>query len=469
LVVFVLSITTDWFAPLIYTMLAVLLIMVLDKLGKGIVLREMIAFHTCFVCLAMPLLGYAQYTRTDISTRAWFRYMVIPESDYFSYALPAVAAFVFAVCLPLVGRRTADEGEYVNGLVARIKKILGQPHIRAKGIYLIVVGIVMLYVSNFLPQEVRFISLLFYFSAFGGILYVYYSPSFRYKIPILIIFILFIIANALRSGMFTVLAYMGITMFSFVFLGTRTPFWKKTVVFAACVFALFLIQSVKPSFRAQTWTQEETDESNAAIFVDLLSEKVSSGSIFSKKAFFWIYYRANQGFNIALVMQRIPRVQPYDGGNNLMRTAAASVVPRFLWPDKPEAGGKFNMKYYAGRTIKGWSTNIGPVGEAYGSFGPSGGVVYMFILGLFIRWAMRRVFIIASKLPLIICWLPVLFYQVTYSAETDTLQVLNSLFKSAIFIWILFKVWPSLFGVFKRPTRRALPRHLQAEPKPEYN
>jgi hypothetical protein len=465
LLVFVLSLATDWYAPLIYTLMIVLLVMVLDKLGKGIVLREMIAFHTCFVCLAMPLLGYAEYTRTDLSARSWFRYMVVTEDVYFSFTLPAVAAFVFAVCFPMVGRKCSDEGEYLNRLVARIKNILTQPQIRTKAIYLIVIGLIMLFVSSFLPLEVRFISLLFYFSAFGGILYIYYSPSFKFKIPVLTIFILFIIANALRSGMFTVLAYMGITMFSFVFLGRRTPFWKKTIVFAVSVFALFLIQSVKPSYRAQTWTgTEESEESNAEIFVSLVSDKLSGGAIFSKKAFFWIYYRANQGFNIALVMQRVPRVQPYDGGTNLARTAAASVIPRFLWPDKPEAGGKFNMKYYAGRTIKGWSTNIGPIGEAYGSFGPTGGIIFMFFLGLFIRWAMRRVFIIAARLPLIICWLPVLFYQVTYSAETDTLQVLNSLFKSAIFMWILFKIFPGLIGLSSdRPTRKPIPRHLQLE------
>ena len=51
------------------------------------------------------------------------------------------------------------------------------------------------------------------------------------------------------------------------------------------------------------------------------------------------------------------------------------------------AGGQYNMKYYTGLVIEGWSTNVGPVGEAYGSFGVTGGIMYMFCLGLFIRWA----------------------------------------------------------------------------------
>lgn len=464
LFVFGLSLVTNWYAPLIYTMMIVLLIMVLDKLGKGIVLREMIAFHTSFVCLAMPLLGYAQYTRADLTARLWFRYMVVPEDVYFGFTLPAVSAFVFAITLPLMGLKSADQGEHLNRLVARTRNILKQPQIRIKGIYIILVGLVMLFISNFLPVEVRFISLLFYFAAFAGILYVYYSDSFKFKIPILIAFLLFIIANALRSGMFTVVAYMGITMFSFVFLGTKTPFWRKTIVFAFSVFVLFLIQSVKPSYRAATWGNDgESGESNTEIFVGLISEKLSGGSIFSKQAFFWIYYRTNQGFNIALVMRRVPRVQPFDGGSNLLRAAASSLVPRFLWPDKPEAGGKFNMKYYAGRVIKGWSTNIGPLGEAYGSFGPTGGIVFMFFLGMFVRWAYKRVFVIAHGIPLVICWLPVLFYQVTYSAETDTLQILNSLVKSALFMWVLYKFMPGLFGVSTTIQKRPRPAQLQLE------
>jgi hypothetical protein len=44
----------------------------------------------------------------------------------------------------------------------------------------------------------------------------------------------------------------------------------------------------------------------------------------------------------------------------------------------------------------------------------------------------------------------VLFYQVTYAAETDSLQVFNSLTKSAFFIWLLYRQWPQWFGVEKK-------------------
>jgi len=149
-------------------------------------------------------------------------------------------------------------------------------------------------------------------------------------------------------------------------------------------------------------------------------------------------------------MRRIPAVQPFDNGDRLLTVFASALVPRFLWPDKPEAGGVFNMKYYAGYTLKGWSTNIGPLGEAYGSFGVTGGIIYMLLLGFGIRWVYLKFFSVSNKVVLLICWLPVLFYFTISSAETDSLQIMNSILKSAFFIWLLYKFLPRWFGMAQK-------------------
>jgi hypothetical protein len=143
-------------------------------------------------------------------------------------------------------------------------------------------------------------------------------------------------------------------------------------------------------------------------------------------------------------------MQPFDGGINIATNLASSLIPRIFWPDKPEAGGKYNMQYYAGITLKGWSTNVGPLGEAYGSFGVAGGIIFMFFLGLFIRYCYAKVFKLAINTPLLIFWIPVMFYQVTYAAETDCLQIFNSVIKSAFFVFLLYKYAPVLFGMAKK-------------------
>jgi hypothetical protein len=251
---------------------------------------------------------------------------------------------------------------------------------------------------------------------------------------------------------------MGITMFSFFFLTNKAKFWKKLIGFIISICILLVIQDVKVGFRTATW-RENYEGNKASLFAEMMIDKAGNFSdLFSQKAFFPIYYRANQGFNISMVMRRVPEFQPYDGGSKLAVIFASSLVPRLLWPDKPEAGGRANMKYYTGVTIRGWSTNVGPLGEAYGSFGPRGAIFYMMLLAALIRWSYRALFSLTKKVPYIVFWLPVIFYQITYSSESDSLQILNSLFKSAFFVWALIKVVPGWFGIMKkgltRPVRK---------------
>jgi hypothetical protein len=264
---------------------------------------------------------------------------------------------------------------------------------------------------------------------------------------ILLIFAFFILTTALRNGMFTLVAYMGITMFSLLFLGQKARFWKKLTFFLLGCFFLLLLQSVKSSYRNYLWRQGYAGNTTV-LFGSLIVNKLSDFSaLFSADAFFPIYYRTNQGFNVAMVMRRFPNSVPYDYGSNLSLSFASSFVPRLFWPDKPEAGGKFNMKYYTGLILEGWSTNVGPLGEAY-----------IFFLALFIRWGYRLIFKLSAKLPLLIFWIPVMFYQITYSAETDSLQIFNSLMKSAFFVWLLVRLLPDWFGIQKRVRRQPQPR-----------
>jgi hypothetical protein len=261
---------------------------------------------------------------------------------------------------------------------------------------------------------------------------------------------IFFIRDALNSGMFTTTVYMSITIVSFFLLGKKIRFPVKLIAVSGAICALFVLQLVKGSFRKSTNKGRYTG-SKAELFQDLVVEKAGGfNEIFSANAFFPIYVRLNQGFTTAMVMRRIPAIQPYDEGSSIAMTLAASVVPRILWEDKPESGGVYNMKHFAGFNLKGWSVNIGPVGEAYGNFGTGGGIIYMFFFGLFIGWAYVLVFKVSRKTPLIILWIPLLFFEVTYAMENDTLQALNSLIKAAVFLWLLNKLFPDLFGNRKK-------------------
>lgn len=458
LVIFMLSLISEAYFLLSTILFLCTVFMVLDRLGKGIILRELIALHSLFVCVFMPILGYTLYNSDNILARNWVRYMPVTEQTYFGYALPAMSIFVAVLCWPINVRGISDQGAGIQLALEKVKEKLQRLH--NTSVHLIVIGVCAFMIAPFMPGFLQFVATLIFWTSFVGVLYLYFATNYKYRKLVLFSFGCFIVANAIQSGMFTIFVYMGITIFSFLFLGKRLAFWKKLLALAVALFLLIVIQSVKQTYRQLTWKQDYK-ENKIILFSDLIIDKLNSNTgFFTPETFFPVYYRTNQGFNVALVMRRFPSMLPHDNGDNLVVNLASSFVPRLFWPDKPEAGGKYNMKYYTGIEIRNWSTNVGPLGEAYGSFGVAGGIVFMFFLGLFVWAAYKKIFSLSRKTPLLICWIPVLFYQISYSAETDTLQILNSLIKSAFLVWILYKCFPTLFGVSPKQSTMSYRKRL---------
>ncbi len=451
-IVFLLSLTTGAYTYLVLVLFFTTLLVTVYKLGRAIVLRDLIALYSNFICLVMPLVGYEFYPKTNKLSRVFIKYMPIPFDDYFSFCLPAMALFTVALCWPFYKNGVSDEGPVMEERVNSLQKVISRQG--NAPLIIVIAGIFAFYVTPFLPQALQFVFTIIYLGSFVGIVYIYFCPDFPRRRLILWGYIVFILFQALQQGMFTIVAYMGLTIFSFIFLGKRYSMASKLFFLSFCIFALIIIQSVKSVYRDYIWRGKGgVVENRALLYSKLVQEKVSNvESLFSIDAMFPIYMRTNQGFNIALVMRRFPRITPFDNGANVFLSITSSFVPRLFWPDKPMAGGKYNMKYYTGINIVGWSTNVGPLGEAWGSFGMVGGIIYMFFIGAFIRWIYVLIFMNSRKVPLLFLWIPVLFYQVSYSAENDTLQIFNSLLKSGIFIYFIYRLWPPLFGV-PRKTR----------------
>lgn len=448
LVITILSLVTTMYQFLSITLFATLLSMLLLKMGNGIVLRESTALLYVLTCILMPVIGYNFYNINNPLSRLWIKYMAVPENVYFSYTLPAISLFSFILTFPLKSSHS-DEGNYIKLAISRIRAKLES--IDNIGIIIACIGVLSSFLQSYATIGLQFFINLFYFASFPGMLYVYYSPNFRFKRLMLILFLLFLFNNALNSGMFTILAYMGITIFSFLILGKKQGFLKKLLILLAAISFVIILQNTKIAYRKTIW-QGSYVENKIALFGEIFLDNLSKGKLLiEEESFFVIYTRINQGNNVALVMKRIPGMVPFDNGSQIVLASAAAFVPRFLWPDKPEAGGAYNMKKYAGITLQaGWSANIGPLGEAYANFGVAGGIIFMAFIALFIRLAYVKVFKISKKYPLILLWIPFLFYQITYSAETDTLQILNSLLKSSFFLWLFFTLYPKILASGKK-------------------
>ena len=448
LVILVSAVYTDngfW----VYGLLGLTLFMLLQKIGKGVALREMIAVYSCIIYLLMPLMGYRLYTVDNALARLWVKYMPVPQATYFGFVLPAVTAFILGMFMPSFSSSEEPDGS-VN--MSRVLKGTRET-LKANNPWkqFMILGLFGYFFSSVINiAALAFFMYSFYLLLFTALLCIYFSPGLKYKKHLLGFIILLILYQAIQSGMFTVFVYMGVVIGSIIFIGSKIAFWKKMIMTVVAVLLILTLQVTKGTFRRQIWGADYQG-SKIGLFTDMMQRNLGNyESLFDQKAFFPLYARMNQGYNTGLVMRRIPAVQDYDNGQSILLTIASAIMPRVLWQDKLQSGGAYNMKHFAGMKIAGWATNIGPVGEAYGNFGVTGGIIYMFLFGLFIRFAFFKVIKLSAKYPLLIFWIPVLFFELSYSMENDTLQALNALLKGAVFAWLAYKVAPQLFGARKK-------------------
>ena len=148
--------------------------------------------------------------------------------------------------------------------------------------------------------------------------------------------------------------------------------------------------------------------------------------------------RLNQGWIISAIIDEIPARTPFIEGETIRQAVSASLLPRFLNPNKKRAGGRENFSRFTGLEIgEGTSMGISIVGEAYGNYNVFGGTLFMGIWGLFLGRFWRFLLKAAMQNPLLIAFLPLIFLQVI-KAETELAVVLNHLVKSSIVVFGFF-------------------------------
>jgi len=434
------------FFPELYKTIALCVFIVsmlrlMQKIGNGSFFLELLYVYTCFTCAFMPFLGYVFFNKSNFLAVLWVRYMPIDELSYFSFVLPCV--LLFGVAFFALREKSPDGNNVINSYISRIRVLTLS--IRPSAIItLTIVSLIAYSISNLLPQSFRQVGIFLYNSLFAGLFYIIYKKDFPGRTYYAAGIILFIVADALAYGMFTIIAYMGGLFLILLLSGKKVSFVIKFLMIVFGITFIGFLQLYKLDLRSKKKT--EAEEKPAAVLMNVIA--TTQNSTFEKLVF-PLYYRMNQGFNIALVQRRIPSRVDYLGGERLALTFASAFVPRLFWSDKPEAGGVYNMKLYAGAIIKNWSTNVGPIGEAYGNFGYIGGWIYILCFGLFLRFSYLYFLKICQRRPIFFLWMPPLFFQTIYVMETDSLQAFNSLIKGAIFLYLMFKLFPSLFPSFK--------------------
>jgi hypothetical protein len=394
-----------------------------DELGKRIAILKIIALLAVGQWIIAPL---------AIDYMVGYEHMMVRTDDYLSFVLPGTILLLIGLFWPM-GKDVLSEEEYFSKIREHLKKY---PRL---GVVIFVIGLACGLVDKAVPVQIRFVFFLLGNLIYIGAFYTLLSPA-KNKNIIVGIVIALTVGSTVARGMFGELVYWA--GFSVIMVATifRPSLLQKIMIFAAGIFMIGLIQSIKMEFRMLTWMRADiTDTDRFAIMGDVISGRLADPSvIFSEEAMLHLAGRANQGYIISEIMYNIPNHREYLGGETIFLATLASFIPRVLWPSKPKSGGTQNFRKFTGRELpEGTSMDLSPIGEAYGNFGPGGAWIFIFIYGLFLNYMFHSVLRIAKNHPTLILWMPLIFFQVV-KVETDVNSVLNHGIKALFLTWLMY-------------------------------
>jgi len=394
-----------------------------------------IVFKDLLILLVISKMLFAPAYFSTLSNEEIFRVITVahlPNEEYFQFALPATLFFVFGLIVPL--KRNDNHKEEINwsGILKNDERT------KKQGVFLFITGILFSAITAFfrIPGEFGFV-----FHVLSNLLFVgaLYLMAYGYK-NISSIYIGIIVFFGFISGMAGKFIWP-LFIFGMYFLPTlkiRFSFAKKLALIIPFVFFMMILQSVKMQYRNMVWGENYSSFEKFNIYADLISSQLTFSGAELKEPINMLFERLDQGFLTYMAMEYVPSQEPFANGETIIESFFASFVPRFIWKDKPKAGGREMMEKYAGKKLLGsTSMNIGQFGEAYVNFGKIGGVFFLFvwalILNYFFYWFDKR----SVMYPAILFWLPLFWTRGINAVGTDFATSFNTIVKTGIIVYFI--------------------------------
>ncbi|HNR06012.1 MAG TPA: hypothetical protein PKM27_01780 [Saprospiraceae bacterium] len=427
--------------PVIFSLAVLLFLYMISGLGHKLIIPEAMAFYIIMIYLLFPLWGYQRYPAQHPLSTLFDVYMRVPREEYFEFAIPAVILFISA----MFNAQRNNDISFTSSLFTSARTRLAG--VQQVGVVLIVTALMAYFLGPRMPSGLQYVLQLGFLAIIPGLFYLYFQPGRGLGKTVMVLTgLAWLFYLAIKSTMFTLIVYMGIASLGFLFIGRKISMAGKVAVFSILLIVGLVMQYTKANYR-NLIRVNKAESGDIRVFSRLfLQNLVNIDQAVLDGAFFPIYMRGNQGYLLSRVMEHVPGRKPHDGGRLLGKTLVSSFIPRLFWPNKPEAGGRFNIEYYTSLKLsRRTSMNVGPIGEGYGAFGKWGGMLYMIFFGTALGLANRVFLNTCTKLPLLLFWQPLVFYEVIYCMENDSMQAFNSLIKIAFLLFILNKIFPKLF------------------------
>lgn len=350
-------------------------------------------------------------------------YLPVAE-NYFKLAIPSVIAVLLAFTIPL-GKR----GEWEQMQI----EVTEESRFQNLGMFLFGVGVVSMVLNNVI--SLGFVGEFLSGLAKVGILYLLFSGH-RLGRPLLYGFLGLMFLEALGRGMVGEFFWWLTLLSMFYLMIYPIRLWQKLSGAAVFLLLLGVLQVIKHEYRSAVWFErgDYAGMSSVEVYRHLLTERFRFEDIFSPEQTLASLGRLNQGYLTSLAIEYTPANEPFAKGETIYVAVASALIPRTLWPNKPEAGGAEKMMRFCGFDVQGTGMNIGLLGEAYVNFGFYGAPVLMFVFALFLNWVYTWFLKKGQERPFIMLWIPLAFFGVL-SVETDFVTVLNHLIKFFIFFF----------------------------------
>jgi len=367
--------------------------------------------------------------------------LAVPFETLISFLLMGTLAYCAGLCIPIEREYyTKSPSFYIDN----VKTYLKNKHQTV--LVLFIIGAVSFIIEPGIPSSIRFIVSLFSNAMYVSILYAWFSDS-KLKYWILGGGLLVILTMTFFQGMIGTLVFFIVSIGIIITLSLKLSFKFKFIGAILGLFVIMVLQSAKTLYRMETWeySQNITEglnreiSSNPSLMWDLIIERIGDPSmLLNQESLLDFSDRLGQGNIVAKVLAQVPEVEPYANGEMTLFRPIASLVPRFIWAEKPLLPDPQNYARFTGIQLSKYnSATIGPIGEAYADYGRLGWI-YLFFWGIFFKWIFVYFLKKSHERPTFFLWFVVIFIANLNSLESIIAGSFNSIFKLVIFIYFIY-------------------------------
>jgi hypothetical protein len=401
------------------------------SLGKNISIRNVFAVLMSLQFLVSPFFVY-----NGLEEYQWYK-MKVAEETYFNFVTPAMIAFLIG--LYLGGRKKNFEYKSTYSLKFWYNRNKEVPYIFIGG------GFICSFLQPMVSGELGFVMYLLASLKFVGLLLLMLGTD---KMPMKITLVVMgsILLSSFANVMFHDLFIWSILILCSLSYRLQLSIKIKLLAILLLVGSAIVIQSLKSDLRYKVWEQGE-DLSLDLVEGTLNQVSEEKGGILSFQNLAPQIIRINQGWIVSSIMENVPQRVPFANGETIYQYIESALLPRFLAPNKLNAGDKDIFNKYSGHTIIGsTSMALSSVGDAYINFGVSGGWMFMFFYGLLFNLIIRYFVKISTIYPTAYVFsFLILFYAIRPDCELQT--ILGHLAKTSLLLFLLFRFFGKYFRI----------------------